>query len=322
MVTIKDVAKAAGVSIATVSYVLNNDPRIKKETAEKVLKVSNELNYVANGSAKILKTKTTNIVLTVIPEFGGPVHAEIIANIHKTLKERNYQMLVCAGDIAEDILSRQLTDGVIVLDPKVNPEILKKLAKTKIKVLDTRKIYNSDDNVYVNRIDSFTPSKELTKIVINEGYKKIGFMHGNLESPDNIKRFNGFSEALEESNITPNCILYGNFTEDDGYKAIKEYVENGNILPEVLFCSNDEMAIGVINYLKNAGYNLPKDIKIIGFDNIKAGLYTNPTLSTIDINSVDWARNLANIMIDLIENKDINLNKYILKYKIIRRESF
>ena len=192
MVTIKDIAKAAGVSIATVSYVLNNDPRIKKETAQKVLKVSEELNYVASASAKILKTKKTNIILTVIPDFGGPVHAEIIANIHKTLKAHNYQMLVCAGDIAEDILSKQLADGVIVLDPKVNPDILRKLSTTKVKVLDTRKIYSDDDSVYVNRIDSFTPSKELTNIIINEGYKKIGFMHGNLESPDNIKRYNGF----------------------------------------------------------------------------------------------------------------------------------
>lgn len=322
MVTIKDIAKAAGVSIATVSYVLNNDPRIKKETAQKVLKVSEELNYVASASAKILKTKKTNIILTVIPDFGGPVHAEIIANIHRTLKAHNYQMLVCAGDIAEDILSKQLADGVIVLDPKVNPDILRKLSTTKVKVLDTRKIYSDDDSVYVNRIDSFTPSKELTNIIINEGYKKIGFMHGNLESPDNIKRYNGFMEALEENGLKPHCILFGNFVEEEGYEAIKKYVESNEPLPEVLFCSNDEMAIGVINCLESMGYNLPKDMKIVGFDNIAFCEHIKPTLTSIDINSSDWAKSLAKIIINLVEEKEVNLDKFIPDYKIIRRESF
>lgn len=322
MVTIKDIAKAAGVSIATVSYVLNNDPRIKKETAEKVLKISEELNYVASASAKSLKTKKTNTILTIIPDFGGPIHAEIIANIHKTLKEHNYQMLVCAGDIAEDILSKQLTDGVIVLDPKVNPDVLKKLAKTRIKVLDTRKIYSDEDGVYVNRIDFFTPAKVLTDIIINEGYKHIGFMHGSLESPDNIKRYNGFIKSLDENDLKPHCILYGNFIEEEGTKAIKEYLDKGNTLPEVLFCANDEMAIGVIKYLLSIGYKLPEDIKIIGFDNIAACEYVKPTLTSIDINRADWSKNMARIIIDLIEEKEVNLSKFIPNYEIIRRESF
>ena len=322
MVTIKDIAKAAGVSIATVSYVLNNDPRIKKETAEKVLRISKELNYVDSGLAKGLKTKKTHFVLKVIPDFGGPVHAEIIANIHKTLKENNYQMLVCAGDIAEDILSKQLTDGVIVLDPKVNKETLSKLAKTSTKVLDTIKIYSIDDNVYVNSIDSYTPSKELVNQIIKEGYKKIGFMHGSLDSPDNSERFNGFMSALEEHALLPHCILYGNFVEEDGFSSIKKYLDEGNILPEALFCANDEMAIGVIKYLNSAGFSLPKDIKIAGFDNIASCEYIKPSLTSIDINIEDWSKNLAKIMIALIEEKGVNLNKFIPKYEIIRRESF
>lgn len=322
MVTIKDIAKAAGVSIATVSYVLNNDPRIKKETAEKVLRISKELNYVANGSARILKARKTNIILTVIPDFGGPIHAEIIANIHKTLKEHNYQMLVCAGDIAEDILDKQLTDGVIILDPKVNKETLTKLAKSTTKVLDTRKIYSKEDGVFVNSIDSFTPSKELTNQFINEGYKKIGFMHGNLASPDNTERYNGFISALEDNNLVPACILNGNFVEEEGTLAIKKYLEEGNILPDALFCANDEMAIGAIKYLKSIGYNLPNDIKIAGFDNIAACEYVTPSLTSIDINVNVWSKNLAQIMIDLIEEKDVNFEKFIPEYKIIRRKSF
>ena len=322
MVTIKDVAKAAGVSIATVSYVLNKDPRIKKETAEKVLKVSEELNYVASGFARSLKTNKTRIVLTVIPDFGGPIHAEIIANIHKELKNNNYQMLVCAGDIAEEVLSKQLTDGVIVLDPKVSSDVLKRIAKTRIKVVDTRKIYDENDGIFVSRIDFAKPVKELTKTIIAEGYSKIGYMHGHIESPDNIRRFNGFSEALKEKNLEPFCILNGNFIEEEASIAIKEYLEKGNELPEVLFCANDEMGIGVIKTLNELGYNLPKDIKIIGFDDIAACNYVNPTLTSISFNRSEWARGLAQVMVNLIENKPVDSSKFIPNYTIIRRNSF
>ena len=322
MVTIKDVAKAAGVSIATVSYVLNNDPRIKKETAEKVLRVSEELNYVASGFARSLKTNKTSIVLTVIPDFGGPIHAEIIANIHRELKEKNYQMLVCAGDVAEEVLSKQLTDGVIVLDPKVSSEALKRIAKTRIKVVDTRNIFNEEDGIVVNHVDFSIPTKDLTNIIISEGYTKIGFMHGHNESPDNVGRFKGFMAALTEKNIKPFCILNGNFIEEEAAKSIKEYLDKGNELPEVLFCSNDEMAIGVIKTLTAMGYELPNDIKIVGFDDIAACNYVNPTLTTISFNRIEWAKGLAQIMINLIENKEIDVNKFSMKYTIIRRNSF
>ena len=221
MVTIKDIAKAAGVSIATVSYVLNNDPRVKRETADKVLRVSQELNYVGNSFARSLKTKKTHTVLTIIPDFSGPIHTEIIANIHKTLKEHNYQMLVCVGDIAEEILSMQYTDGVIVLDPKVSAGLLKKLASAGVKVLDTREAYDEHDKVIVSRIDYMSPSKALTKMILDEGYTKIGFMHGSLQSIDNSKRFSGFWNVLQEKHIDPFCILYGNFVEEEGYAAIK-----------------------------------------------------------------------------------------------------
>ena len=322
MVTIKDVAKAAGVSIATVSYVLNNDPRIKKETAERVLKVSQELNYVASSSARSLKTNKTNIVLTVIPGFGGPIHTEIIASIHKELKDNNYQMLVCVGDIAEDVLSKQLTDGVIILDPKVSPEVLKRLAKTRVKVVDTRKIYEDTDSVFVSRIDFAKPSKEIVELMIYEGYTKIGYMHGHLESPDNIRRYKGFCEALNDHNLKPFCILNGNFIEEEGANAIKEYLSCGNKLPEVLFCANDEMAIGVIKTLTNLGYNLPNDMKIVGFDNIAACNYVVPTLTSISFNRSEWAKGLARSMINLIENKEVNSKKFIPNYTIIRRNSF
>lgn len=322
MATIKDVAKAAGVSIATVSYVMNNDPRIKKETAEKVKKVSEEMNYVASGIARSLKKNRTNNILVLTPDFGGPIFQEILSNIHFELKKRNYRMIVSNGDLASELLNERQSDGLINLDPNVSPELLIKIAKTGFIVVDTRKIYSPEDKVFVSRVDSYTPTYELVKQMINSGLTKIGYMHGSVDSPDNIKRYHGLTDALKDANLEPFCILYGEFLEQGGYNAMKEYLEKNNPLPDALFCANDEMAIGVLNLLKEFNIEVPKQIKIAGFDNIQLGKYCVPSLTTIDINRADWSKSIANSIIDLIENPNQKLISYDPKYNIIRRESF
>ncbi len=322
MATIKDVAKRAGVSIATVSYVMNNDPRIKESTAKKVLKAAEDVNYLASGIARSLKKAKTNNVLVLVHNFSGPIYQEILEEIHTTLKSMNYKMIVSSGELADSLLLEKQADGVIVLDTTVSPELLDRISRNGFPIIDQRKVYGSESRIIVKRIDGFTPSYEVIKLAIQEGNKRLGFMHGNQESPDNIKRFNGYSKALKEFGLKPFCLLNGDFRENVGYEAIKTYYESGRELPEVLFCANDEMAIGVINYLNEKQIKIPKTIKIIGFDNIDLGRYIEPKLSTIDVNRVEWSRNLAESIIDAIEGRPENIRKYIPKYKIIRRGTF
>ena len=322
MATIKDVARAAGVSIATVSYVMNNDPRIKKETAEKVLKASEEMNYVASGIARSLKKNCTNNILVLTPDFGGPIFQEILSNIHIELKKRNYRMIVSNGDLASELLNERQTDGLINLDPSVSPELLSKIAKTGFVIFDTRKVYKPDDKVVVSRMDSYTPTYELVKMMIRNNCRKIGFMHGSIDSPDNIKRYNGFVDALKEEGLEPFCILHGEFLEKGGYDAMNDYLTNHNQLPDALFCANDEMAIGVINCLNDRKIKIPEQIKVAGFDNIQLGKYCKPSLTTIDINRADWSKNIANSIVDKIEDPGKEIENYNPHYEIIRRESF
>ncbi|NLD26160.1 MAG: LacI family transcriptional regulator [Acholeplasmataceae bacterium] len=322
MATIKDVAKRAGVSIATVSYVLNNDPRIKKATADKVLQAAEEVNYLASGIARSLKKSKTNNVLVLLHNFSGPIYQEILEEIHTTLKSLNYKMIVSNGELADSLLLEKQADGVIVLDTTVSPEMLNRISRNGFPIIDQRKVYGSDSQIIVKRIDGFTPSYEVIRLAIEEGNKRIGYMHGNQESPDNIKRYNGFMKALKEYDLSPFCVLYGEFLEKKGYQAIKEYYESGRELPDLLYCANDEMAIGVINYLREKNVKIPEAMKIIGFDNIDLGRYIEPTLSTIDVNRAEWSRNLAESIVDAIEGRPENIRKYDPKYQIIRRGSF
>lgn len=103
---------------------------------------------------------------------------------------------------------------------------------------------------------------------------------------------------------------------------MKDYITSNKELPEAIFCANDEMAIGVINCCHEYNINIPSQIKVTGFDNILLGQYVNPSLTTIDINRADWSKNLANMIVDAIEDKLGDVTNYSPKYKIIRRESF
>jgi LacI family transcriptional regulator len=322
MATIKDIARHAGVSIATVSYVLNQDPRIKKETADKVLKAAEEMNYLASGIARSLKKSKTNNVLVFIPNFGGPIYQEILEEIHTTLKTYGYRMIACNGDLATSMLEERQADGAIVLDISISPDLLSRVARNGFPIIDLRKVYEKDSAVIVKRMDGFTPAYEVITAAISEGYTKIGYMHGVEESPDNIKRYNGFIKALSEHGLEPFCLLKGEFLEGGGYSAIKAHNEKQKPLPEVLFCANDEMAIGVINYLNEVGINIPDEVRIIGFDNIQLGRYVTPSLTTIDVNRAEWSRNLAVSIVDAIEGRLDDITKYDPKYKIIRRSSF
>lgn len=322
MATIKDVAKKAGVSMATVSYVMNNDKRIRKETAEKVLRAAEELNYLPSGLARNFKKNKTNSVLVLVHNFGGPIYQQILEEIHTTLIDLDYKMIVCSGELAESLLLERQADGAIVLDTTVKPAILKKIAKKGFPVIDLRMIYGNNSKIIVKPMDGFAPTYEVIKLAINSGFKKIGFMHGIKDSPDNIKRYRGYLKALDDYNLKSFCELNGKFREEFGYQAIKEYFEADNALPEVLFCANDEMAIGVINYLNEQNVQIPEEIKIIGFDNIEIGRYINPKLTTIDVNRAEWARNLAESIVSAIEDKTAEIKKYEAKFAIIRRETF
>ena len=216
MATIKDIAKQAGVSIATVSYVLNNDPRIKKETAEKVLQVAEEMNYLASGIARSLKKSKTNNVLVFIPIWWANLSGDSGRNSYH-IEKLDYKMIACNGELARDMLTEKQADGAIVLDTSVSPDLLQRIAKNGFPIIDLRKVYEKDSPIIVKRMDGFTPALEVINLAIEEGYRKIGYMHGNEESPDNIKRYNGYLQALSEHNLEPFCLLKGEFRERDGY---------------------------------------------------------------------------------------------------------
>lgn len=324
MPTIKDVAKEAGVSIATVSYVLSNDSRITDKTKEKVNEAIKKLHYLPNLAAQGLKSNRLHIIVVVISSFSGPVYQRILDDMVKVFQDHSYNILISKGKNALNFLESNQVMGAIILDPSVKEELMIKVSKSGSVIADRRHIYTKNAVYGINYIDGYEPSKEVTSLAVNEGFKKIMFVHGDKDTIDDTERFHGYLDSLEENDLKPFAVIEGDFTEKGGYDAIKKYTEENKELPEVIYSSNDEMAIGIIKYLNRKEKIIPEKVKIIGYDDIEISSYIYPSLTTIHVNRDSWATYIAKEVIERIENPlSENLKEeFKSSYEIIRRKSF
>src|SRR5690554_3240074 len=168
MVTIKDVAKKAGVSISTASYALNDDPRISKKTKEKILEIAHNLNYHPNAAARNLKRKKTNIVGVFVDGFKGPVYAKILDGIHLELTNKNYYIVVSSGESGKKLLLERQVDGAIIIDHNLDDELIKYVAKNGIPcILLDRRL--SGKNIYESMLKNEEIVYELVIDMIKKG---------------------------------------------------------------------------------------------------------------------------------------------------------
>ncbi len=319
MVTIKDVAKLAGVSISTASYALNDDPRISKDTKERILKVASNLNYYPNAAARNLKRKRTNIIGVFIDGFGGPVHNKILEGVHLELINNNFNIIVSSGESAKKLLLERQVDGAIIFDRDLDDALITHIAKNGIPsiVLDRRL---TGINIFDSMMNNEEIVYQLISEIIKKGYKKIGFVSGLQTSYDNLHRFKGFVKALTENQLETTYYYKGDFTKESGYRVGKQLILSKEELPDFLFCANDEMAIGVMDAFHELNIRVPEDIALAGFDNIELSVYCSPKLTTIAVDRFKWGREITKSLIDVLTNKSDNINVDV-KCHIIYRQS-
>ena len=319
MATIKDVAKAAGVSISTTSYALNDDPRIPESTASRIKNVANDIGYFPSAAARNLKKRSTKTILVAIADFGGPVYHELLEGIQSRLAKDNYTMIVSTGPSSENLLKERSADGAIITDIHISDEILLKIAKnfSPIVVLD-RSL--SDGSIYNMTIDNQTAMQGLVEQILAKKYQKIAFVHGVVDTYDNITRFQGCLSTINRAGIPLFSEYYGNFTKKSGERIASDLLESKAELPEIFVCANDEMAVGIMDVLKTAGYRIPEDIAVTGFDDIELARYYQPGLSTVKIRHAEWGRTIADAVIRLLKNETVEIKKQ--QGEIIIRQSF
>lgn len=289
MATIKEVSELAGVSLATVSRVINKSDQVKDATKLKVEQAMQSLGYRPNFIARSLASNKSNTVGYVVPELHGPFFGDMLSGTEKRLKKANKHLFISAGhsnevdeiNAIESLLDRRC-DALILHLEAVSNQYLVDLAGQGLQfVVVNRYIEEIADRCVClnNRLGGYLA----TQTLIRHGHKDIAYISGDLWKNDAAARFNGHRQALEDAGIAFNRLLVfeGNFQAESGYNGMLGFLE-GAVIPSGVACGNDEMAYGAMQAIREQGYDIPKHISIVGFDNIEFSQFSYPRLSTIN----------------------------------------
>lgn len=331
--TIKDVAKRANVSIATVSLVIHNHKRISNETRMRVNKAIKELNYHPSRSARgLVSRKTGNLAFIVTEDHflrSEPFYTHIFLGTEFEARQNEYYILLTIirsdfkkGDrLPRCVLERNI-DGVIIAG-KVPEDIITCLEKYDFPMAFVD-YYPPAENYPVVMIDNFSGGMQAVQHLVGLGHKHIAFIGGDIQHPSIRDRFQGYRAALDDANLGYNAkmsVIDETYpARENGYNAAKKLLkENKNVT--AIFSCNDAMAIGVMQYLKESGIRVPEDVSLIGFDDVEAGLLLDPPLSTIAVPKIELGGEVMRLMLDMMNDKVKSSKKVLVPVELIQRRS-
>lgn len=290
-VTIKDVAKKAGVSTSTVSRVLTPQASsyMREETREKVQKAIKELDYKPDVRAQSLRGRGTKIIGLIMPDALNPFYQELAYVLEEICYREKYGLLVCSSknsitrELAYiDLLERQKVDGIILSTVGLKKVRLNNLAKRGIPiVLIDRDVPGAD--IPVMFTNNYLGGCQATQHLIDLGHKKIACIGGAMNTLSSINRLKGYYDTLQKNGlkVDEKLIEKGKLTYKDGYESMKKLLRKSSNNFTAVFCLNDLVAMGAMRAIQEDGKNIPSHYSIVGFDNISLSSISNPPLTTI-----------------------------------------
>ncbi|MCI8374152.1 MAG: LacI family transcriptional regulator [Lachnospiraceae bacterium] len=326
--TMKDIAEAAGVSITTVSKILNHvDMHISEATKERVLELVQEYNYIPNQVARSLRSSNSNTIGVVTYDISDPYVSEIVRGIEFVCRANGISVLICntrpekASEL-EDLrfLSSQMVDGIIFLRSlsAKNEEWVSRL-KTPIIVVDRELSLDISD---VGMVDSSSIAAiyKAAELLIREGCKKISYIGPSAEVRSS-SRVEGYVKALKDQGRTIDQeLIYqkGNFDPETGRKGVDTLFSKKEI--DGVVCANDLIAAGALLALSERGIAVPRQVKVTGTDNIPISQYLVPPLTTVDLHGYKIGTECADMLIARIRNQ-VALSRKLIDCEIVMRKS-
>lgn len=301
MVGIKDIAREAGVSVATVSNVINGRKNVGESTRKKVLEICNDLAYVPNAAGKSLKSVEKNTILFNFSDFDRSFYLEILNGISDYAYDNDFDLMICTKRSCEKFMRSGYTGGCIILDMGVKTKTIESVASENYPIIALDRITQSP---YVKSIivNNYPPMRELMEGLVERGYRKFSFIGGPEDTDDNKERYSAFRDVLEENGIGFQRKSYhsGDYRQKSGYMAAKIMVLSDEV-PECIVCANDNMALGAMKALREVGLRVPEDVAVTGFDD--CSLAEPMGLTTVDIPNYERGYLAAQYLIENIRGK-------------------
>lgn len=303
MVSIKDIAKKAGVSISTVSYALNGSNKVTDETRSRIVAIAQEMNYIPNAAARTLKKRESKILGVFLTDFKGDVYGDLLDGMKEILSAQGYDLIVCSGKQSHRMLREGMIDGAVILDQSFSSDELLEYADRnhKIVVLDRELTHR---NIRQVLLDNQAGAALATSYLIERGHKIIYVVTGPPGSFDSSQRMKAVKQIQDRVDDIEWIEIEGDFKKSGGEKAagqiLKEYKH-----PVAVFCLNDEMAIGLCNQLADTSLVIGQHVHLIGFDNIELARYVQPRLATIDYSKRNWGALAGKQLIKLIAGETV-----------------
>lgn len=310
--TIKDIAKEAGVSIATVSFIVNGkDQHISEATRQRVKDVMKKYNYIPNAMAGSLVTRRTGIIGLILPDITNPFFPGIARGAEDRANEEGYSIIFCNTDDKIEVeekyiesLTSKMVDGIIIAHSSNSDQMGEILERTQIPVILIDRDFDSKNilgKVLVNNKDG---ARQAVCHMVEKGYKKIAYLSGSLKTQTAMDRLEGYKEALREKNlpVVEALIKYGEYRVEWGRKGIEELLTEKQDF-DAVFCGNDLIAIGAMKELLKHGYRVPEDKGVMGFDDIYMAQMVEPELTTVKQPNYEMGYQAVDLLIRHLKEK-------------------
>ncbi|MDU9038068.1 LacI family DNA-binding transcriptional regulator [Pseudomonas corrugata] len=327
MSNIREVARLAGVSVATVSRTLKSPERVLPETRDKVNAAVEQAGYRPNLMAVQFRSRRTGNLVILVPAIANTFFARVISGAQQSAQAAGYRLLLCdtqgraevEREFAALVYARQ-ADGVIQLRAS-NPFASLPPGAEALPLVNACEVIK-DAGFPTISLDNRAAAQAMTEYLIGLGHRRIGIIKGPRSSPLTLDRVAGYEDALRQAGLAvdPGLICHGDFTLNAGYDGAGAMLALAE-RPSALFCENDEMAIGALKRIKESGLRVPEDISLVGFDDIPFAAYCDPPLTTIAQPAETFGRRAVEMLIALIENKPVAERHVVLPFELTVRDS-
>ena len=329
MANIHEVAKRAGVSIATVSRVLSRPEAVAANTRRKVMQAVSQLGYAPNSAGKHLRTQKSGKLLVLVPDISNPFYSRILQSIEETAQRAGYAVLL--GDTQQDVkreerytqmLRRREAEGLIVVGhglPDAAIAVSEELTTAAPIVAGCE--VNRRVNIPSVHIDNHAAARDAMEHLYELGHRRIGIVTGPMMSGLSRDRLQGVTACAKARNAERDLIVVnGDFTIDSGRAAAERLLDRSDP-PTAIFCFNDQMAIGAMNVVRALGCQVPKDVSVVGFDDISFARYTVPPLTTVAQPVREIGQEAVRLLLGIINHESMAPVSVILRHSLIVRES-